>query len=89
MPFYVRMLLVTGPDEDTRAASAAHAEHLRDLTRRGKLHLAGEFDDGDGYLEIFDVDDLHEAERINAESPLVRDGLAAWTLRKWSPRRVD
>lgn len=85
MPLYVRLLLITGPPEDTEAAAAEHAEHLRDLSRRGKLHLSGAFSDGDGYLEILDVEDLHEAERLNAESPLVRDGLASWTLRAWTP----
>ena len=38
---------------------------------------------GDGYLEIFEAKDLHEAEAIARSSPLVTLGLGTWMLREW------
>lgn len=85
MPLYVRTLLITGPPDEAGPAALAHREHLRELHRAGKLHLAGELGRGDGFLEILDVRDLLEAEELARASPLVELGLAAWTLREWQP----
>jgi uncharacterized protein YciI len=83
MPFYVRTLLITGPVDEVEPARRGHEEHLRELRALGRLRAAGEFPDGDGYLEIFEAADRLEAERIAAASPLVSDGLGAWMLREW------
>lgn len=84
MPYYVRSLLVTGPLEEVEAASVKHTEHLRDLKERGKLRAAGVLGKGDGFLEIFEAEDLMEAEAIARSSPLVEEGLGAWMLREWN-----
>lgn len=83
MPLYVRTLLVTGPPDEVAVAARDHREHLRDLRARGKLRVAGEFKNGEGFLEIFEAGDLLEAQSIGAASPLVAEGLGTWMLREW------
>lgn len=87
MPLWVRTLLVTGPEHDVGPARREHLDHLRDLAARGKLKAAGTFTRGDGYLEIFEAKDLHEAEAIARSSPLVDLGLGTWMLREWEEIR--
>jgi uncharacterized protein YciI len=83
MPFYVRTLLVTGPEEEVAPARREHERHVRDLASAGKIKAAGAFTRGDGYLEIFAAKDLFEAEAIARSSPLVEQGLGTWMLREW------
>ncbi|HJQ99251.1 MAG TPA: YciI family protein [Candidatus Polarisedimenticolaceae bacterium] len=83
MPLWVRTVLVTGPEAEAAEARRDHVEHLRRLAAAGKLRAAGEFAKGEGFLEIFEADDLHEAEEIARESPLVILGLGTWMLRRW------
>jgi uncharacterized protein YciI len=83
MPLYARSLLFTGPPDEVAAAVDGHRAHLRELHVRGKLRAAGEFKNGEGFLEIFEAQDLREAQAIGEASPLVSDGLAAWMLREW------
>jgi uncharacterized protein YciI len=83
MPYFVRTILVTGPEEDVEAARRDHLSHLAELAAAGKLRAAGAFTRGDGYLEIFEAKDLHEAEAIARSSPLVELGLGTWMLREW------
>lgn len=85
MPLYVRSFLATGPPDQVRQASVGHREQLRELQRAGKLHVAGEFANGDGFLEILRADDLLDAEAITQASPLIEQGLGAWHLREWLP----
>jgi uncharacterized protein YciI len=89
MPLYVRTLLATGPPAEVRQAAVGHRDHLRALHDAGKLHAAGEFANGDGFLEIIDVRDRLEAEKIARESPLVELGLGSWMLREWVPSEFD
>ncbi len=84
MPLYVRTLLVTGPVDEVLAAAEQHREHLRDLHDQGKLRAAGEFKNGEGFLEIFDARDLMDAQSIAGASPLVSEGLGTWMLREWT-----
>jgi len=83
MPLYLRLLMVSGPPDDVAAAAARHVEQLDGLRRAGQLQLAGEFVNGDGYFEILDVEDRHEAERLTRECPLVERGLTSWILREF------
>lgn len=83
MPLYVRTILVTGPEDEAEPARRAHLEHVRSLKGRGKLRASGRFTKGDGYLEIFQADDLYEAETIARSSPLVEEGLGTYMLREW------
>lgn len=83
MPFYVRTILVTGPEDDVTPARRDHLAHLAQLKAAGKIRAAGTFPRGDGYLEIFEAKDLHEAEAIARSSPLVTLGLGTWMLREW------
>ena len=84
MPLYVRTLLATGPPDEVETASEKHREHLRELHARGKWRVAGEFKNGEGFLEIFEARDLMEAQSIAGMSPLVSEGLGTWMLREWT-----
>ncbi len=89
MPLYVRTLLVTGPPDEVEVAASGHREHLRELSARGKLRAAGEFKNGDGFLEIFEATDLVEARGVGEASPLVALGLGTWMLREWTELSFD
>jgi uncharacterized protein YciI len=83
MPFFVRTILITGPEDDVAPARQGHLSHLAQLQAAGKIRAAGKFPRGDGYLEIFEARDLHDAEAIARSSPLVTLGLGTWMLREW------
>lgn len=83
MPLYARIVRITALPADVPEAMAGHRRHLESLRESGKLRVAGEFRDGDGFLEIFEADDLLEADDIARSSPLVRDGLSSWFVREW------
>ena len=89
MPLYARTLLVTGPPDEVAPAAAGHREHLQELATGGRLRAAGEFKDGDGFLEIFQAADLREAQMIAGSSPLVTAGLGTWMLREWTELTFD
>ena len=89
MPLYARTLLVTGPQDEVRAATGRHREQLEELHAQGKIRAAGEFADGSGFLEIFEAADRLEAERVARNSPLVEDGLGTWMLREWQETNLD
>jgi len=89
MPLYVRTLWITVPAAMARAAADAHRRHLRELHAAGQLRAAGEFRDGDGFLEILAAKDRLEAEALARRSPLIEEGLCAWTLREWVERAYD
>ena len=82
MPLYLRLLMVSGPPDEVAAAAKDHVEHLDRLRDAGQLQFAGEFVNGDGFFEILDVEDRHEAERLTRENPLVERGLTIWILRE-------
>jgi len=89
MPLYLCTLLVTGPPDEVERATPLHREHLAELRRRGKLRLAGELAKGEGFVEVYDVEDLHEADATARSSPLVERGLGAWLLRELSTLEVE
>ena len=84
MPYFARTILVTGFEADVQAARRDHLAHLARLAAMGKIRAAGSFSRGDGFLEIFEAKDLHEAEAIARSSPLVELGLGTWMLREWT-----
>jgi len=82
MPRYLRLLMVSGPPDEVAVAAQGHVEQLDRLREAGQLQHAGEFANGDGFFEILDVEDRHEAERLTRECPLVERGLTSWLLRE-------
>ena len=74
--------MVSGPTEEVAVAAKGHLDQLETLRDAGGLHLAGEFANGDGFFEILDVEDRHEAERLTRECPLVERGLVSCLLRE-------
>jgi uncharacterized protein YciI len=84
MSFWVRTILVTGLPDEVEPVARRHREHLRALHEAGRIRAAGEFNDGDGFLEIFEAADRREAESIAGSSPLIEAGLATWMLREWT-----
>jgi uncharacterized protein YciI len=83
MAYFVRTILITGPEDDAGPARRDHLAHVAGLAAAGKIRAAGAFPRGDGYLEIFEAKDLYEAEAIARSSPLVELGLGTWMLREW------
>ncbi|NIL99664.1 MAG: hypothetical protein GTN89_01590 [Acidobacteria bacterium] len=83
MPLYLRLLMVSGPPGEVDAAAKRHAEQFDRLRADGKLRLSGTFVNGDGYFEILEVKDRHEAEQLTRECPLVERGLASVVLREF------
>ena len=81
MPLYLRLLMVSGPPDEVATAAKGHVEQLGRLRDSGQLLHAGEFVNGDGFFEILDLKDRHEAERLTRASPLVERGLTSWLLR--------
>ena len=77
-------MLVTGPAEQVGPAATAHRDQLRELREAGRLRIAGELADGDGFLDIFEAVDRMEAEAICRSNPLIEQGLVSWMLREWS-----
>ena len=80
---WLRTLLVTTTPGEVEPAAGRHREHLARLRDSGKLRLSGELEQGDGFVEIFEAADRLEADAIGRSSPLVEEGLAAWTVREW------
>ena len=85
MSFYAFTVLVTALPEDAGAAVEAHRDQVHRRMKEGRARAAGEFPGGDGFLEILEAKDRVEAERIARTSPLVKDGLATWTVREITP----
>lgn len=83
MPLFVRTILVTGPEDEVAPARGEHEAHVARLHAAGKIRAAGRFRRGDGYLEIYEADDLYDAESIARSSPIVALGLGTWMLREW------
>jgi len=83
MPLWVRTLLVTALPDDAAPLVDAHRAHVEDLRAEGRLRAAGAFRGGDGFLDIFRAEDLLEAETVARRSPLITEGVAAWSLREW------
>ncbi len=82
MPLYLRLLMVSGPPGEVAAAAKRHADDLERLRADGRLRFAGTFVNGDGYFEVLDVKDRHQAERLTRECPLVERGLTSVLLRE-------
>jgi uncharacterized protein YciI len=84
MPYFVRTILVTGPEDEVAPARREHLAHVSELYTAGKIRVAGALARGDGFLEILEAKDLHEAESLARMSPLVERGLGTWMLREWA-----
>ncbi len=85
MPWYARILLVTAPPDEVAGALQGHLDQLAGLAEAGRLRLAGQFREGDGFLEVFEAEDRLAAEAFARSSPLVVRGLGSWSLREFAP----
>ena len=79
------MLATAAPDEIAEAARL-HRGQVAELRRAGRLRIAGEIGDEDGFVEVFEAADRLAAEQIAESSPLVSRGLATWMVRPWTER---
>ncbi len=89
MRVWLRMVLITGPPGEVAALAPAHRDHVRRLRADGKLRVAGELGDGDGFVEIFEARDRREADAVARASPLVEAGLGSLILREWTDTARD
>jgi len=83
MARYVRIVRITATPDVASEAIEGHRRQVESLKRDGRLHSAGAFRDGDGFIEVFEAADLLDADAVARASPLVHDGLAAWLVREW------
>lgn len=83
MPRWIRIVRITATPQAASEAAAGHRRQVEGWRRDGRLHSAGAFRDGDGFVEVFEAADLLEADAAARDSPLVCDGLAAWFVREW------
>jgi len=68
-------------DAGTAAAELeGHREQLERMSAAGVLRHAWILGEEDGFLEILETADRHEAEAWCRESPLLEAGFAAWSL---------
>lgn len=82
MPVYLRTLLVTATPDQVDPFLEGHRRHVTELRCQGRLRFAAEFEQGDGFVEVFEAEDLLEADRLARSSPLVEAGMGAWSLRE-------
>ena len=54
--------MITADPAEVEPAAEAHGRQVDALARAGRLRAAGVLGDDEGYLEIFDAADRHEAE---------------------------
>ena len=78
---YLRVFLSTGHPAELAARLDAHRAQVDGLSADGRLLVAGELQAGDGFFDVLQVDDRHEAERLTRSNPLVEAGLVSWSLR--------
>lgn len=81
MKRYVFMLLNEGTKRDQDSLTAkkiqeGHLKHLGEMSKTGKLVVAGPFDDGGKHrgILIFDVDSISQALRMESTDPAVSSG---------------
>lgn len=56
----------------TRELLVEHIEHLRGLSRRGRLLLCGPFADDSGAFLLLETDSMEQAESIVRDDPFIR-----------------
>lgn len=73
-------------DMDARArARADHLEYLHGLADQGTVVLAGPVGDGSGAMVVYRAQDEAEVQRLVAEDPYTREGVAAdHRVRPWN-----
>ncbi len=80
------LVLTTFSSLEARMAHRpAHREYVRDLAGRGKLLMAGPFDDLSGGILSFEADDQAEVEALMAADPFTVESVFASTeIRPWT-----
>ena len=83
MPLFAVTIRITATPDQAESALQAQVEALRELDRAGRIRLAGRLEQDEGFLAVFVAKDLLDARKTAAGFPLIRDGLASWTLRAY------
>jgi uncharacterized protein YciI len=81
MPLYAVTIRITATPDQVVAVLGPQMEMLQELGRTGRIRLAGKLGQDDGFLALFEAKDLLDARATAEAFPLIRDGLASWTLR--------
>lgn len=83
MELYAVTIRITATPDQVEPILPSQLESIRELGRAGRIRLAGRLESDGGFLAVFEAEDLLDA-RATAESfPLIRDGLASWSLRRF------
>lgn len=78
---WIRIVQITVPPEDAALAIDGHRVALDAWRREGRLVASWELAEGGGFVDVFRAVDRLDATAAAAATPLVEDGLCAWTLR--------
>jgi uncharacterized protein len=91
MKTYVMAFLKRGPEAEKYSAGEraeiqkGHMENIQELSREGKLILAGPFIKSDDIrgIFLFDVATLEEAEELTSRDPAIKAGVLRMDLVQW------
>lgn len=62
----------------------AHRQYLSQLYDRGRLLLAGPFEDDSGALIVYEAESIEAAEALLRDDPFCREGVfVRWDIRPW------
>lgn len=80
-PSWVRWVQVTVPTADAAEAIEGHRGQIAEWRREGRLVGSWAIRNGGGFVDVFHARDLLDATVRAEASPLIGEGLCAWTLR--------
>ncbi len=81
MPLYAVTIRVTAVPQEAFPALQAQEKLLLEMKSEGRIRMAGKLEQDEGFLAVFEAKDLLDAREIAEGFPLIREGLASWSLR--------
>ena len=83
MELYAVTIRITATPDQVESILPPQLEAILELGRAGRIRLAGRLDIDGGFLAVFEAKDLLDARATAENFPLIRDGLASWSLRRF------
>lgn len=84
---YLMISTYLAPLDEVDALRDAHLAYLAALEEKDLVVTAGRRNPPVGGVIVFNVDDEAEAQKLIADDPYVREGVAEYTAIGWSPAR--
>lgn len=92
MPLYAVTIRITAVPEEASPVLQAQEERFLEMKSAGRIRLAGRLGEDDGFLAVFEAKDILDARETAEGFPLIRGGIASWSLRAFDEmfrRRSD